>query len=51
MIYKGLKCELNPNELPCKSQSSPDCSVSTERIALEKLHNNHPQLLIADVEI
>ncbi|MEH2466880.1 hypothetical protein [Nostoc sp.] len=32
VIYKGLKCELNPHGSPCRSQSSPDCSVSTERI-------------------
>jgi hypothetical protein len=33
VIYWGLKCELYPEGLPNRSQSSPDFSVSTERIA------------------
>jgi len=34
VICKGLKCELNPSGLPYRSQFSSDCSVLTERIAL-----------------
>ena len=32
-LTRDFKCELNPGELPCKCRSSPDYSVSSERIA------------------